>query len=120
MAQVIVYNETCGSVRSSLSALARLVTVVSEAAETSIPSSSRREGNREEAFETASINAVGGSGWVKSLTKVNCRRHRHSQRAKDADRLQPKGTQSVASHLNWGTRTHDCRCRGRDLINHVT
>src|ERR1035441_7857211 len=64
----------------------------------------RREGNREETFETASINAVWGSGWVKSLTKVNCYTHRHWQKAKDADRLQPKGMQSVASHSDWGTR----------------
>ena len=38
-------------------------------------------------------------------THVNCRRHRHSQEAKDADWLQPKGVQPVAPPRSWGTRT---------------
>jgi hypothetical protein len=36
MVQAIVWKEICGSVRSSVSALARLLTVESEAAETRI------------------------------------------------------------------------------------
>ena len=57
-------KRTCASVRSSLSAQARLVTVGSEAAETMYPRPSGRGGCREEAAGAASIRRLGGkAGW---------------------------------------------------------
>jgi hypothetical protein len=45
-------------------------------------------------------------GWMKCPTYVNCRRHRKLRRAKDADRLQPKGNAaSVLPSVIRGTRT---------------
>ena len=89
-------RRTCGSVRSSLSAPARLVTVGSEAAETSFPSLRGEEASVRR-LETESVTSVLGIGWMIRPTQVNCRSHRQFQRAKDADRLQPKmATQPVA------------------------
>ena len=83
----------CGSVRSSLSVLARLVTVGLEAIETTFPhhydaeTAVRRSRNCER-------HAVGETGWMTCPTQVNCFRHRNNQRAKDADRLRPKRQRS--------------------------
>jgi len=56
---------------------------------------------------TASINAVRAAGWMKRPTQVNCFGHRHTYRAKDADRLRPKSAmQSVAPSDAWSTRTY--------------
>ena len=88
-------RRTCGSVRSSLSAPARLVTVGSEAAETRFPSPRGKHlprGRR----QTESVNSVRGTGWMTGPTQVNCCSYRQFQRAKDADRLPPKAaTQPV-------------------------
>jgi len=57
------------------------------------------------ASATASIKAVGVTGWMTRPTKVNCLRHRHTQGAKDAEGLQPKSAmQSVAPADAWSTR----------------
>ena len=88
-------RRTCGSVRSSLSAPARLVTVGSEAAETRFPSLRGKRlprGRR----QTESVDSVRGTGWMTRPTQVNCRSYRQFQGAKDADRLSPKtATQPV-------------------------
>ena len=39
---------------------------------------------------TASVKAVGGLDGMTRPTHVNCRKHRQTHRAKDADRLSPK------------------------------
>ena len=105
---MIVRNEhkfvsrTCGSVRSSLSAPARLVTVGSEAAETT---SLRRqdEGSLcEEAPTTTSVKLVGETGWMKCPTQVNCRRHRHLQEPKTLTGSDQNGMQSGAPFQVWG------------------
>ncbi len=58
------------------------------------------------ASATASIKAVGVTGWMTRPTKVNCPGHRHTQGAKDAEGLQPKSAmQSVAPADAWSTRT---------------
>ena len=55
---------------------------------------------------TASINAVRATGWMTRPTQVNGRGHRHTRRAKGADRLWPKSAmQSVAPSDAWSTRT---------------
>ncbi len=88
-------RRTCGSVRSSLSAPARLVTVGSEAAEIRFPSLWGRSLPRGRLY-TESVNSVRGTGWMTGPTQVNCCSYRQFQRAKDADRLSPKtATQSV-------------------------
>jgi len=109
-----IMKKTCGSVHSRLSALARLATAGSEAAETMYLRPSGRGGDREEASATASVKAVGGLDGMTRPTQVNCRKHRQSWRAKDADRLWPKRHAvrwpafSVQAHGQ-----HDCRCIGR-------
>jgi hypothetical protein len=56
---------------------------------------------------TTSINAVRATGWMTCPTQVNCFGHRHTHRAKDADRLRPKlAMQSVAPADAWSTRTY--------------
>jgi hypothetical protein len=42
---------------------------------------------------------------MKCPIQVNCHEHRQTQRAKDADRLRPKGTQSGVLLHAWNTRT---------------
>ena len=54
---------------------------------------------------------------MKHPTQVNCFGHRHTQGAKDADRLRPKGTQRVAPADAWGTDIHRCRCGKQGLIH---
>src|SRR5271156_6471048 len=91
-----IVSRTCGSVRSSLSAPARLATVGSEAAETT---SLRRqdEGNlREEAPTTTSVKLVGETGWMKCPTHVNRRRHRHFEEPKTLTGSNQNGMQSGA------------------------
>ena len=89
-------SRTCGSVRSSLSALARMVTSGSEAAETT----PLRLGGAEAAVRwpsaTASVNAKSQwRDWMTGSTQVNCRRYRQqplsqrrcqAQAKQDADR----------------------------------
>jgi hypothetical protein len=89
---------------SSLSASARLVTVGSKAAETTYLRSRERGDRCEASPRLPASTVVGGSGWMTCLTQVNCRRCRYPWRAKDAERLWPKGTQSVAPSENGGTR----------------
>jgi hypothetical protein len=83
-------SRTCGSVRSSLSAPARLATAGSEAAETTSLHRSD-EGTAVRRFPRLRASTRSErQGWMKRPTQVNCQRHRKIQRAKDADRLQPK------------------------------
>ena len=91
-------SRTCGSVRSSLSASARLATVGSEAAEkTFLRRQDEETAARRSPWLRASMRSEGWD-WMKCPTQVNWERHRESERAKDADRLDPKGMQSgVAS-----------------------
>src|SRR5271166_4597064 len=46
--------------------------------------------DREVVSVTASVKAVGGLDGMTRPTQVNCRKHRQTWGAKDADRLQPK------------------------------
>ena len=59
-----------------------------------VPPPSRDGNDRKVVSVTASVKAVGGLDWMTRPTQVNCRKHRQRNEAKDADRLQPKGTQS--------------------------
>ncbi|SRR6266480_2812002 len=99
-------SRTCGSVRSSLSAPARLATVGSEAAETT----SLHHQDEETAVRwfprlRASMRSE-RQGWMKCPTQVNCQRHRKIQRAKDADRLKPNGNAArVLQPCKRSTRT---------------
>src|ERR1700682_1883664 len=108
-------SRTCGSVRSSLSTHAWLVTVASEAVETTTFAFGRGS-DREEASGTASVTAVRGLGWVACPTHVNCRAGTVKiRRAKDADRLKPKGNVVGCSLCAPRARGHqDHRCVGRD------
>jgi hypothetical protein len=98
-------NRTCGSVRRSPSASARLVTAESKAAETTTLRRQRRGEGREAFAATASVNVVGELDGMICPTQVNCRRHRYRHRAKDADRLQPKGKQPDAPR--WSSERTD-------------
>src|SRR5208283_2889529 len=99
-------RRTCGSVRSSLSASARLATVGSKATETT---RLHRSDEEEAARRSPRLRASKRSerqGWMKRSTQVNCHRHRKLRRAKNADRLQPKWQCSQdALPCSWGTRT---------------
>src|SRR5580658_2889495 len=97
-------RRTCDSVRSSLSALALPATVLSEAAEkTRLHRSDEEPAVRR--FRDYEHQCGRRNGWMIHPTQVNCLGHRQSQGAKDADRLQPKGTQLAAPADAWGTRT---------------
>ena len=98
-------RRTCGSVRSSLSAPARLVTVGSEAAETTFPPRHGEKGRPRGRLQTESVNSVRGTGWMTGPTQVNCRSCRHIPRAKGADRLQPKWQRSRLLPGSRSTRT---------------
>ena len=63
-------SRTCGSVRSSLSAPARLVTVGSEAAKTTRLAFGLGD-IREEVSATTSVKVVGALGWMTCPTYVN-------------------------------------------------
>jgi hypothetical protein len=99
-------SRTCGSVRSSLSAPARLATVGSGAAETTSP---HRQDEATAVRWSPRLRASMRSerqGWMKCPTQVNCQRHRKIQRAKDADRLKPNGNAaSVLPPCKRSTRT---------------
>ena len=82
-------HQTCGSVRSSLSTLARLVTVGSEAVETKNSAHVGRGSHREVISDSTSIRWIEGQAWMKGSTQVNCCGCRYSREAKDAVRLQP-------------------------------
>ncbi len=90
-------RRTCGSVRSSLSAPARLATAPSEAAETRFPPLLGEKRPPRGGLQTGSVTPVPEIGWVARPTQVNCYSRRQFQGAKDADRLSPKtATQPVA------------------------
>ena len=99
-------ERTCGSVRTSLSAPARLVTVESEAAETTYLRSSERRGGRE-AFPSAA--SVKGGRRVRLNEKSNtCELLWAPLESKSHKTLAGSGqkaTQSAASPGIWGTRT---------------
>src|SRR5271169_442828 len=99
-------SRTCGSVRSSLSASARLATVGSKAAETtSLHRPDKEKAARRSPRLRASMRSE-RQGWMKCSTRVNCQRHRKIRGAKHADRLQPKWQCSQdAMPCSWGTRT---------------
>ena len=99
-------SRTCGSVRSSLSAPARLATVGSEAAETtSLHLQDEETAVRWPPRLRASTRSE-RQGWMKCPTQVNCHRHRKIQRAKDADRLKPNGNAArVLQPCKRSTRT---------------
>ena len=89
-------RRTCGSVRSSLSAPARLVTVESEAAETTSLCRQDKGCLLEEMPTTASVNVVGETGWMKGPRQVNCCRHRDTEEPKTLRGSDQKGTQPGA------------------------
>jgi hypothetical protein len=98
-------SRTCGSVRSSLSAPARLATVGSEAA---VTTSLHRSDEESAVRQSPRLRASARSerpGWMTGPTQVNCQRHRKIRRAKDADRLQPKGAQPVVPPCCRNART---------------
>jgi hypothetical protein len=95
-------HQTCGSVRSSLSTLARLVTVGSEAVETTNSAHVGRGSHREVISEAASIRRSEGQAWMKGSTQVNCCGCRHSREAKDAVRLQPNRQCSQVLQRKYG------------------
>ena len=99
-------SRTCGSVRSSLSAPARLATVGSEAAETtSLHHQDEATAVRRSPRLRASMRSE-RQGWMKRPTQVNCPGHRKIQRAKDADRLKPNGNAArVLQPCKRSTRT---------------
>jgi hypothetical protein len=98
-------SRTCGSVRSSLSAPARLATVGSEAAETTSLHQDEETAVRWFPRLRASMRSE-RQGWMKRPTQVNCQRHRKIQRAKDADRLKPNGNAArVLQPCKRSTRT---------------
>lgn len=98
-------SRTCGSVRSSLSAPARPVTVGSEAAVTTFLHRSDEESAVRRSPRLRASTRSERSGWRKCPTQVNCQRHRKIRRAKDADRLQPKGAQPVVPPCSRNART---------------
>jgi len=84
-------SRTFGSVRSSVSAPARLATVGSEAAETpSLHPQDEETAVRRSPRLRASMRSE-RQRWMTGPTQVNCHRHRKIRRAKDADRLEPNG-----------------------------
>jgi hypothetical protein len=99
-------SRTCGSVRSSLSAPARLATVGSEAAETTFLHRSDEETSVRWFPRLRASMRSERSGWMTGPTQVNCQRHRKIQRAKDADRLEPNGNAAeVLQPCKRSTRT---------------
>jgi hypothetical protein len=74
-------HQTCGSVRSSLSTLARLVTVGSEAVETKSSALFGRGSDREVISEAASFRRSESQAWVRGSTQVNCCGCRYSRRS---------------------------------------
>ena len=99
-------SRTCGSVRSSLSAPARLVTVGAEAAETTFLHHQDEATVVRRSPRLRASTRLEGQGWMTGPTQVNCSGHRKIQRAKDADRLKPKGNAaSVLQPYDWSTRT---------------
>ena len=99
-------SRTCGSVRSSLSAPARLATVGSGAAETTSPHRQAEATAVRWSPRLRASTRSGRQGWMKCPTQVNCQRHRKIQRAKDADRLKPNGNAaSVLPPCKRSTRT---------------
>ena len=99
-------SRTCGSVRSSLSAPARLATVGSGAAETTSPHRQAEATAVRWLPRLRASTRSGRQGWMKCPTQVNCQRHRKIQRAKDADRLKPNGNAaSVLPPCKRSTRT---------------
>jgi hypothetical protein len=91
-------SRTCGSVRSSLSAPARLATVGSEAAETTLLHRSDEEITVRWFPRLRASTRSEKPGWMTGPTQVNCQRHRKIQRAKDADRLKPNGNAARCSN----------------------
>ena len=85
-----IISRTCGSVRSSLSAPARLATVGSEAAETTFLHHSDEVTAVRWLPRLRVSTRSERQGWMKCPMQVNCRRHRKWRRAKDTDRLRPK------------------------------
>ena len=124
VAQVMVHyeetsiNRTCGSVRSSLAAPARLVTAGSEAAATTPlglrarrrPRGSLRNCQRQRGWR-ARLDDMPNPG---ELLQASLR----SEQAKDADRLEPKWRRSRLP-ISRGRHTdrQDCRC-SRQGLNH--
>jgi hypothetical protein len=99
-------SRTCGSVRSSLSAPARLATVGSEAAGTTFLHRSDEESAVRRSPRLRASTRSERPGWMKCPTQVNCQRHRKIRRAKDADRLKPNGNAaSVLQPCKRSTRT---------------
>jgi hypothetical protein len=74
-------HQTCGSVRSSLSTLARLVMVGSEAVETKSSALFGRGSDCEVASEAASFRRSESQAWMRGSTQVNCCGCRHSRRS---------------------------------------
>jgi hypothetical protein len=99
-------SETCGSVRRSLSAPARLVTVGSEAAETIYLRPTGRGGAREGISAAASVN--GGRRVRLDDTPNGSELLQASLKFKEPKTLtgsSQKAMQSVAPPETWGTRT---------------
>ncbi len=98
-------SRTCGSVRSSRAAPARLVTVGSEAAVTTFLHRPDEESAVRRSSRLRASTRSEKPGWMTGPTQVNCPRHRKIRRAKDADRLQPKGAQPVVPPCSRNART---------------
>jgi hypothetical protein len=99
-------SRTCGSVRSSLSAPARLATVGSEAAGTMFLHRQDEVTTVRWSPQPPASRWSERQGWMTRSTQVNCHRHRKLPRAKDADRLKPKGNAaSVPPTVIRSTRT---------------
>jgi hypothetical protein len=109
-------DRTYGSVHTSLSAPARLVTVGSEAAGTTYLCSSEHGEARERFSATISVH----SGRKVRLDDTSngselLEAPLNPEEPKNADRLWPKGNAAGCSPLDWGhTDTHGCRCTSRD------
>jgi hypothetical protein len=98
-------RRTCGSVHSSLSAPARLVTVGSEAAETTALNHKDAETFVRKSLCPQASTRVKGQGWVTSSTNVNCRWHRYVCEPKTLTGSYQNGMQLGVPAGWWNTRT---------------
>jgi hypothetical protein len=102
----IEVRRTCGSVHSSLSASARLVTVGSKAAETTAFNHNEAETIVRKSLCLPASRRVWGQGWVTSSINVNCRWHRYVCEPKTLTGSNQNGVQSGVPAGWWNTRTN--------------
>jgi len=119
--EYIIVNRTCGSVRSSLSASAWLVTAGSKAAETTAPRLRARRHPRGSFRDCERQCGQGVRLDDRSNTSELLQASLRVERAKGADRLGPKGQCSRLTGLQ--LRSHGykgCRCRWQGPTHLVT